>query len=154
MSVAVVMDKLYEFKELNPTEPVEFIINSPGGSITDGLALYDFISHLRADGMPVNTLALGMAASMGGVLLQAGSTRVMSKESWLMLHEASFGATGKTGVIEDKVEWVKKVQDRLLDIFASRSTMSRAAIKAKWTRKDWWLSSDDALKAGLVDEVR
>jgi ATP-dependent Clp protease protease subunit len=153
-STRSLIDTLSLWSRLHPGDPIELIINSPGGSIVDGLALFDYIQMMRRNGHHVTTMALGMAASMGGVLLQAGDTRVMTKESWLMLHEAAFGARGKTSTVEDTVEWVKKVQDRLLDIFAERSTMPRTRIKANWSRKDWWLSSDEALKAGFIDEVR
>ena len=133
---------------------IEIVFNSPGGSVTDGLALYDFILATRRRGHKVTTVALGLAASMAGILLQAGDVRVMGAESWLMIHEAAFGTSGKTGEVEDMVEWVKKVQDRILDIFALRSNMTKQQIKTKWRRKDWWLSSEEALVNGLVDEVR
>lgn len=153
-SVARAMDSLTEFSLTDPGCDIDFIINSPGGEITEGLALFDHIQILKRRGHLVTTMALGEAASMGGVLLQAGTIRAMSKESWLMLHEAAFGGRGKTFEMEDRVEFVKRVQGRLLDIFAARSTMDRDAIKSKWERRDWWLSSDDALAAGFIDEVR
>ncbi len=133
---------------------IEIIFNSPGGSIVDGFALYDFIRGLGVQGHTITTSALGMAASMAGVLLQAGTTRIMGRQSWLMIHEASFGAVGKIGEVEDTVEWVKKVQDRILDIFAEKSTLSKAKIKSRWTRKDWWLSAEEALDLGFIDEIR
>jgi ATP-dependent protease ClpP protease subunit len=95
-----------------------------------------------------------MAASMAGILLQAGDTRVMAKESWLMIHEASFGASGKIGDVEDTVEWVKMVQERILSIFSERSGLTKAFLKKNWQRKNWWISSDYALKLNLIDEVR
>jgi ATP-dependent protease ClpP protease subunit len=95
-----------------------------------------------------------MAASMAGILLQAGHQRIMGRESWLMIHEASFSASGKTGDVEDTVEWVKAMQERILNIFATRSKMTKSALKRKWTRKNWWISSDEALKLGFVDEIR
>lgn len=91
---------------------------------------------------------------MAGILLQAGDIRVMGRESWLMLHEAAFGAQGKVGEVEDTVEWVKKIQERILNIFAQHSSLSRAQIKRRWTRKDWWIDSDEALRLGFVDEIR
>lgn len=144
---------------------VKIQFNSPGGSVTDGLALYDEIQHWRRQGVRFTTSTIGMAASMAGILLQAGDTRVMAPESWLMIHQAAFGAMGQTFEVEDRVLWVKKQQDRILDIFAARATeagkngtasnpIPRAQIKRNWDRKDWWISSDEALKYGLVDEVR
>ena len=135
--------------------------NSPGGSVTDGMALFDEIQHFRRQGVKITTSTIGMAASMAGILLQAGDVRVMAPESWLMIHRVSFGAVGQTFEIEDRVAWIKKVEDRVLDIFAARAAASdakkpitRAGIKRNWDRKDWWISSDEALEHGLVDAVR
>jgi ATP-dependent protease ClpP protease subunit len=91
---------------------------------------------------------------MAGILLQAGDVRIMGKESWLLIHQVSFGASGSFGEVEDTTKWVDRIQDRVLDIFASRSKMSKAQIKRKWNRTDWWISSDEALKLGFVDETR
>jgi ATP-dependent Clp endopeptidase proteolytic subunit ClpP len=134
--------------------PIEIVFTSPGGHIIDGMALYDFIQQVRRQGFRITTGALGMAASMAGILLQAGDTRYMSKESWLLIHEAQFGALGKMGEVEDTVEWVKKIQEHILDIFAARSKLSKTQIKTKWTRKDWWLPADEALRHGFIDETR
>lgn len=153
-SVRECINQLTNWSRKNPECDIEIIFNSPGGSVVDGFALFDFIQYLRSAGHKVTTSALGMAASMAGILLQAGDTRVMGKQSWLMIHEASFAAVGKIGEVEDTVDWVKKVQERILDIFAERSNMSKAQIRTKWKRKDWWLSSDEALKLGFVDEIR
>jgi ATP-dependent Clp endopeptidase proteolytic subunit ClpP len=141
---------------------VEIVFNSPGGSVIDGMALFDFIQAVRRSGLTITTSTIGYAASMAGILLQAGDKRVMGSQSWLMIHEASFGAGGKIGEVEDTVDWVKRVQDRILDIFANRcqaavnapKRLSRRQIAARWRRKDWWISSDEALAFGLVDEVR
>jgi ATP-dependent Clp endopeptidase proteolytic subunit ClpP len=138
----------------SPGCDIEIVFNSPGGSVTDGLALFDYIQTIRRQGHHVTTVALGIAASMAGILLMAGDTRAIGAESWLMIHEAAFGTSGKTGEVEDMVDWVKKVQERILDIFAARSTHTKAQIKNRWRRKDWWLSSTEALDWGFVDEVR
>lgn len=134
--------------------PIEIVFNSPGGSVIAGMALWDYLQSVKAMGHHLTTSTIGYAASMGGILLQAGHERVMGRESWLMIHEASFGASGKTGEVEDTVEWIKKVQERILAIFAARSNLTVRQLKNKWHRKDWWLSSDEALKLGLVDSIR
>lgn len=153
-SVRQCITQLTNWMRKNPGCDIEIVFNSPGGSVVDGMALFDFIQLIRSKGHKVTTSTLGMAASMAGILLQAGDVRVMGSQSWLMIHEASFGAGGKIGEVEDVVEWVKMVQERILDIFASRSSMTKAQIRTKWRRKDWWLSSDAALEAGFVDEIR
>ncbi len=139
------------------TEPecaIEIVFNSPGGAVVDGLALYDFIQELRRKGHHVTTCTRGHAASMAGILLQAGDKRVMGKEAWVLIHEVSFSAIGKIGEVEDTTEWVKKIQKRIVAIFAERSKLTARQVERRWKRKDWWLSSDECLKLGLVDEVR
>jgi ATP-dependent Clp endopeptidase proteolytic subunit ClpP len=145
----------------NRTPHYKVQFNSPGGSVTEGLALFDEIQFFRRQGVKVTTSTVGMAASMAGILLQAGDVRAMAPESWLMIHQASFGAMGQTFEVEDRVAWIKKQQERILDIFAKRAAESdaekpitRAQLKRGWDRKDWWISSDEALKLGLIDVVR
>lgn len=150
------MDYISRWDRLNPGAPLELQFYSPGGSVLAGLALWDFLEHIKSQGHSITTVINGVAASMAGILAQVGDVRVMGKESWLMIHEVSFGAQGKIGEVEDTAEWVKMVCKRVSNIFVSRSggKLSKAKFQAMWTRKDAWISSDDALKLGLVDEVR
>lgn len=152
-SVEGCIEQLTTWMRTSPDCSIEIIFHSPGGEVIPGMALFDFIQRVRAGGHHVTTMALGMAASMAGILLQAGDHRVMGKEAWVLIHEASFGAVGKVGEVEDVVEWVKKVQKRILNIFASRSKLTARQIARRWKRKDWWLSSEDCLELGFVDEV-
>ena len=163
-SVRNCTDELTRWSRISPGHPIEIIFSSPGGSVVDGMVLFDFIQDLRRKGHKVTTSTLGMAASMAGILLQAGDVRVMHREAWVLIHEISFGAAGKVGEIEDTVAWVKRIQERVLSIFADRCKVARergtaskpltkAEIKKHWTRQDWWLSSDDCLMYGLVDEL-
>lgn len=136
-------------------EPCDMAVtfNSPGGDIIAGIALFDFLLELRRTGHHLTTTAQGIAASMAGILLQAGTLRQMGKESWVLIHQASFGTQGSFGQVEDRVEWVKKVQERIINIFADRSLLSKKTIEKNWQRKDWWLDSDECLKLGIVDKV-
>ena len=153
-SVKTCMDELILWSRLDPGCDIEIIFQSPGGDTVAGMALWDVLQDLRAHGHKLTTVARGYAASMAGILLQAGDVRVMGRESWLLIHEASFGVIGSFGEVEDRVEWVRKLQNRILDIFAARSNLSRAQIKRRWHRKDWWLDSEEALKLGFIDEIR
>jgi len=154
-SVEACLKQLAEWNRLSPKCGIEIVfVSNPGGGIIAGLALYDYICMLRREGHHVTTSTLGMAASMAGILLQAGDVRVMAKESWLLIHEATFSAMGKVGEIEDTTDWVKRIMKRILVIFAARSKLSVGQIERRWRRKDWWIDSDEALKLGLVDEVR
>ena len=141
------------FRE-DPSKPITIIFNSPGGSVIDGLAVYDFITELRNQGATIETVTLGMAASMAGVLLQAGDNRVMGRNSVLLIHEVSSGAIGNISQLEDEVAFSKKLQDKLLDILADRSTLTKSQIKRRWKRKDWWLDAEEALELGFCDEIR
>jgi ATP-dependent Clp protease protease subunit len=141
-------------------EPIEIIFNSPGGDVTSGLALFDYLLAMRREGIKLTTTAMGMAASMAGILLQAGDVRRMGKEAWVLIHEASFTTGGSFGDVEDRVKWIERIQDRILDMFAERSLASKAPkpltkqqFRRRWHRKDWWLSSDECLEHGIVDEL-
>ena len=148
------MRKLTEWSRIDPKCDIEIIFSSPGGSIIDGFELFDHIQHLRNQGHHITTGTLGMAASMAGILLQAGDTRWVGHQAWVMIHRAAFGAWGKTHEIEDEVEFVKRIEERCLDIFACRSKLTKAKIKKNWDRKDWWISAEEAKDLKLVDEIR
>lgn len=153
-SVKACMAKLTEWHRIDPKSDIEIIFSSPGGSIIDGFELFDFIQHLRYEGHSVTTGSLGYAASMAGILLQAGDKRWIGQQAWMMIHRAAFGAYGKTFEVEDEVKLVKRMEERILTIFTSRSKLTANKIKRNWERKDWWISADEALDLGLVDEVR
>lgn len=148
------MRKLTEWSRLDPKCDIEIIFSSPGGSIIDGFELFDHIQHLRNKGHHITTGTLGMAASMAGILLQAGDTRWVGHQAWVMIHRAAFGAWGKTYEIEDEVEFVKRIEERILDIFTCRSKLTKHKIKKNWDRKDWWISAEEAKELKLVDEIR
>jgi len=118
------------------------------------MALFDHIVTMRANGWHVTTTARGYAASMAGILLQAGDVRTMGRQSYLLIHEVQAAAMGTMGEIEDEVEFLKKIQNRILSIFAERSRLTVPQLRRRWKRKNWWLDSDEALKLGIVDEVR
>jgi ATP-dependent Clp endopeptidase proteolytic subunit ClpP len=153
-SVGSCIKKLTEWHRLDPKCGIEVIFSSPGGSIIDGFELFDYMQYLRNEGHHLTTGTLGMAASMAGILLQAGDTRWIGQQAWMMIHRAAFGAYGKTFEIEDEVKFVKRVEERILDIFTSRSELTRNKIKRNWERKDWWISSEEAVDLRLVDEIR
>lgn len=161
--------KLQEWVRLDENaaekKSIEIEFFSPGGEVTAGLALFDFIQTVRRAGHHVTTSTRGMAASMAGILLQAGDERVMAKESWLLIHQVQAGMMGSWGELMDRAKWLERIQDRILDIFAERAaavedskfTTAKAAkafLKKNWERTDWWIDSDEALKLGLVDSVR
>jgi len=151
-SIRLCQNRLIEWDRLFPDRDIRITLMSGGGEIVHGVALYDFIQTMKRPSRRIVITALGLAASMASVLLQAGDWRVMGREAWLMLHEASLFAEGKTSDVSARLDWVKAVQERMLDIYASRSRMTKAAIRAKWG-KDWFIDSKEALAKGFVDEV-
>jgi len=146
--------KLTQWSRMKPGTDMEIVFASPGGSITAGFELFDFIQQLRVAGHKITTGSLGMAASMAGILLQAGDQRWIGHQSWILIHRASFGAIGKSFEIEDEVAWIKRIEERIINIFTTRSNLTSLKIKRNWDRKDWWINADEALEMGLVDEIR
>ena len=153
-SVGACMSQLNIWSRTEPECDIEVIFNSPGGSVIDGMALYDYFQTLRRKGHKLTTVTFGMAASMAGILLQAGDVRVIGAESYVLIHEISTGAIGKIGEIEDVVEFTKKIQKRVLAIFALRSKKPVSYFEKHWRRKDWWLDSEECMQLGIVDEIR
>lgn len=158
-SVDRAIEKLNTWDRLDPGCPIAIYFNSPGGSVVPGMALFDEIRRLSRSHR-VTTVALGYAASMAAILLQSGTERVVGPEAWLLLHQGSMGAIGSMGEVEDTVEWGKKIGKRIVDIFYERSQESDApkkltkkAIERRIERRDWWISSDEALEYGLADRV-
>jgi ATP-dependent Clp endopeptidase proteolytic subunit ClpP len=134
-------------------DPITVVLNSPGGYVHSGLALYDFLRGLSADGIHITTVGMGYVASMGGILLQAGDTRILSPNAWMLIHEVAGGAFGKSSEVEDEMKFVKRQQAQCLNILASRAKMKKADIAKKWKRKDWWLQADECIRHGFADKV-
>lgn len=134
-------------------KPLTFIINSPGGSVYDGMALFDTLKQVSHDGREVRTVATGFAASMGGVLLQAGDRRIMTPNSYVMIHEVSSGDYGSTSQLRDTVEHMEALENHIVEIFLSRVKISRKRFLENWNRREWWLGSAEAVKVGIADEV-
>lgn len=164
-TVASCMNQLDVWRRTAPGCDIEIVLNSPGGEVIEGMALFDYLQQLRAEGHHITTVARGMAASMGGILLQAGDVRVMSQESYILIHEVAAWLTGKFGELQDEMEFIDMIQDRILNIFASRcrqageagtasQPLTKAQLKRRWSRRDWWLDADAALRHGLCDQIR
>jgi ATP-dependent Clp protease protease subunit len=130
--------------------PIEFYINSPGGSVSAGLALYDVMNTISA---PVNTTCVGMAASMGAVLLAGGTgTRASLPHSRIMIHQVSSGFRGTSADIRIQVSETNKLEDQLFQILADRTGKTKKQI-AKDCDRDYYLSAVEAKEYGLIDSV-
>lgn len=129
-------------------------LNTPGGSIVDGFAMFDEIKRLRKQGYIFTVRVLGMAASMGAVLLQAADHREVGENSLVMIHRAAFGAIGKAYEVEDELEFVKKLEGKISAIFSERSGRPIEDFQEFFSkRKDLWFDAEEAVAAGLADEV-
>ena len=130
--------------------PIELYINSPGGSVVDGLALYDVMHTISA---PVNTTCVGTAASMGAVLLTGGTgTRSALPHSRIMIHQVSSGYRGTAADINIQVRETNKLYDQLLEILAEKSGQTIKKLRNDCDR-DYYMSAEEAKAYGLIDSV-
>ena len=144
---------------------MNIIMDSPGGSVIDGMHLFDQILTYslrpwdttdRPKGTHKTRMTVrGYAASMAGILLQSADERVIGPESYLMIHEVASFAAGKIGEIKDEVKFLDKVSNRVANIFVSRSNgkTTREFFDKNWNRTDWWITSEEALEYGFVDRI-
>src|SRR6202048_2925585 len=135
----------------DPKRDINLYINSPGGSVTAGLAIYDTMQFVTCD---VATYCMGIAASMGAVLLAAGTQgkRYALPNSDIMIHQVSGGAQGTASDVERTVEYMFKLKKRLISILAHHTGKTDAQIQADSDR-DYWITAQQAKDYGLVDEV-
>ena len=135
----------------NPTKDISFYINSPGGVVTAGLAMYDTMQYIRS---PVSTVCVGMAASAGSLLLMAGEKgkRYALPNSQVMIHQPSGGAQGQATDIEIQAREILTLRKRLNEIYVRHTGQPIEAIERKLER-DSYLSAEEARDFGLVDEV-
>lgn len=157
-SVRACLATLVAWARSEPGCEITLNLSTDGGSIIDGLHLIDGILAIRRDGCKVNTVALGMCASMGVPILSAGETRYMGKYATLLLHEGSLGAVGTRGEVEDTVALSDKLSQRCFELMAERAmplnkATTVAFLKKFVKRRDISLTSQEALSLGLVDEI-
>ena len=130
--------------------PIELYINSPGGSVVDGLALYDVMHTISA---PVNTTCVGTAASMGAILLTGGTgTRSALPHSRIMIHQVSSGYRGTAADMNIQVKETNKLYDQLLEILAQKSGQTVKKLRNDCDR-DYYMSATEAKAYGLIDTV-
>jgi ATP-dependent protease ClpP protease subunit len=155
-TVSDCMQELSYWSRSFPRCGITIVFYSPGGSVIPGMALYDFIRGLSQSGHHITTMCAGYAASMAGILLQAGDTRVIGRESYILIHEITAGTHGKIGEMKDDVKFYERICARVVSIFVKRSggKLTKAKMQREWVGHDWWIDSDMALALGIVDEVR
>jgi len=147
---AVIAQLLFLESE-DPDKDIQIYVNSPGGVVTSGLAIYDTMQLVRC---PVSTMCIGQAASMGAVLLAAGfkGRRYALPHSRMMIHQPLGGARGQATDIEIQAREIKKMKETLIDILVEATSKNRDEL-AKDIERDFYLSAGQAKEYGLIDEV-
>ncbi|MBT4349363.1 ATP-dependent Clp protease proteolytic subunit [bacterium] len=132
-------------------KPIKMYINSPGGSVTDGLAIYDTMQYVKA---PVSTICVGLAASMGALLLTAGEPgqRFALPNSEVLIHQIMGGASGQASDIKIKAEQILKLKSRLNKILQKHTGQSLAKVE-KDADRDYYMTAEEAVQYGLVDKI-
>jgi ATP-dependent Clp protease protease subunit len=147
----IIVAQLLFLESQDPDKDIHFYINSPGGSVTAGLAIYDCMQVIRP---AVRTYCIGQCASMGAWLLASGTKgkRCALPNSRIMIHQPLGGATGQATDIDIHAREILKMRDRMAQILADHTGKSKAQILEDIDR-DLYMSADDAVKYGLIDEV-
>lgn len=148
---SVVVAELLYLESLDPKKDIMLYINSPGGSISAGMAIYDTMNYIKCD---VSTICVGMAASMGAFLLSGGTKgkRYALPNSEILIHQPLGGAEGQATEIEIAANHIIRLKKRLNEILAKNTGKSVDEI-LKDTDRDNWMTADEALKYGLIDKV-
>jgi ATP-dependent Clp protease, proteolytic subunit ClpP len=147
----VVVAQLLHLAFENPDEDIKLYINSPGGSVYDGLAIYDTIKFIKPD---VQTIGIGLQASMGAFLLAAGTKgkRAILPNSRVMIHQPSSGTRGKVTDQEIDLKESLLLKERLAQILAENSGQNLDKLKNDMER-DYWMSAEEAVEYGLADKI-
>ena len=150
-TASLVVAQMLYLEAQDPDKDIQFYINSPGGSVTDGMAIYDTMQYVKCD---VSTICIGMAASMGAFLLSSGAKgkRFALPNAEIMIHQPLGGAKGQASDIKIHADWILKTRDKLNQILARNTGKSVEEI-ARDTERDKFMSADEALAYGLVDKV-
>ena len=147
----VVVAQLLHLANEDPNKDIQLYINSPGGSVYDGLAIYDTIQYIKPD---VQTIGIGLQASMGAFLLSSGTKgkRFVLPNSRVMIHQPSSGTQGKVTDQEITLREAIALKEKLAEMMAKNTGQKVAKVKADMER-DFWMSAEEAVKYGVADEV-
>ena len=150
-AAALVVAQMLFLEAQDPNKEISFYINSPGGSVTAGLAILDTMQHIRCD---VRTIGLGMAASMGAVLLAAGTKgkRMMLPNAEAMIHQPLGGAGGQATDVLIHAAHLEKTKNRLIHLMSEFTGKTTKSLKTDMER-DRFLTAQEAVTYGLVDEI-
>ena len=150
-TASLVVAQLLYLEAQDPDKDISLYINSPGGSVTAGMAIYDTMNYIKCD---VSTICIGLAASMGAFLLASGAKgkRKALPNSEIMIHQPLGGARGQATDIEIQAKQILKIKEKLAKILAERTGKPLETLKADMER-DFYMAADEAKEYGLIDEV-
>ena len=151
VTASLVVAQMLFLEAEDPEKDIQLYINSPGGSVTSGFAIYDTMQYVKPD---VSTICVGLAASMGAFLLSSGAKgkRFALPNSEILIHQPLGGTRGQATDIKIHAEWIIRIKDRLNNILSNNTGQSIDKIKRD-AERDFFMSADDAKKYGIVDEV-
>ena len=144
-----VIERLLYLEMIGPKKEIQLIINSPGGYVTSGIAIYDTMKSISS---PISTICTGLAASMGSILLSAGAKgkRFILPNARVMIHQPSGGASGVASDIEIQMEEIIKTKLLGAEILAANCGRSVESVMKDFNR-DYWMSAEESIKYGIVD---
>ena len=150
-TASLVVAKLLYLEAQDPDKEIQFYINSPGGSVSAGMAIYDTMNYIKCD---VSTICIGMAASMGAFLLAAGTKgrRMALPNAEIMIHQPSAGTKGKVTDMEIDLEHFLRIKERINRILSEKTGQPVETIKQD-TERDHWITAQEAKDYGLIDLV-
>lgn len=151
VTASLVVAQLLFLEAQDPDKDIQLYINSPGGSVSAGMAIYDTMQYIKAD---VSTICIGMAASMGAFLLSSGAKgkRFILPNAEVMIHQPAAGTQGKVTDMEIDVEHFLRIKQHMNEILAQNTGKTPEQVKAD-TERDHWLTAEEAKEYGLVDAV-
>ncbi len=151
VSASIIVAQLLFLEAEDPGKDISLYINSPGGSVTAGMAIYDTMQFIKSD---VSTICIGMAASMGAFLLAGGAKgkRMALPNSEIMIHQPSGGARGQATEIQIVAENILKTKKKLNQMLAENTGKPYEVIAAD-TERDYYMSAEEALEYGLIDSI-
>ena len=151
VTASLVVAQLLFLESEDPNKDIHFYINSPGGSVTAGMAIYDTMNYIKCD---VSTMCIGMAASMGAFLLAGGTKgkRLALPNAEVMIHQPSGGAQGQATEIQIVAEKILQTKKKLNEILAANTGQPLEVIERD-TERDHYMTAEEAMKYGLIDRV-
>ena len=151
VTASLVVAQLLFLESEDPGKDIQIYINSPGGSVTAGMSIYDTMQYIKCD---VSTICLGMASSMGAFLLAGGTKgkRMALPHSTIMIHQPSGGAQGQATEIEINAKHILQIRERMNRLMAANTGQSYETIAAD-TERDNWKTAEEAVAYGLIDKV-